>query len=144
MRMIKIFVTMALFCVLVTVTGAVAKDTPSGTLEISSKSVAVGVGFTWGGGSLKFQNKAHEFSVKGLSIIDVGASKINVTGNVYHLNKIEDFSGTYVAASAGLVVGGGAEGTVMKNQNGVVIKMTSTQKGLKVKLAPEGITLELK
>ena len=144
MRIFKSLLTVALLSVFLFATNAVANEKPSATLEMSSKSVALGVGFSWGDGTLKIQGKEYKFSVKGLSIIDVGASTISVVGDVYHLNKVEDFNGTYMAASVGLVIGGGGEASAMKNQNGVVIKLTSTQKGLKAKLAPEGITLTLK
>ncbi len=144
MRLMKSIITVALLAVFLLATGAVAEDKPSGTLEMTSKSVAVGVGFTWGDGTLKIDGKTHKFGVKGLSIVDIGVSKINVVGEVYHLDKLDNFNGTYVAASAGAVIAGGAEFTVMKNQHGVFIKMKSTQKGLKLKLAPEGVTLTLK
>ena len=67
-----------------------------------------------------------------------------MTGEVYHLKKLEDFNGTYVAAQAGIAVAGGVSATAMKNQNGVVMKLTSTQKGLKFTLAPEGTKITLK
>jgi hypothetical protein len=144
MRIIRSIFAVALLSVFLLATGAVAEEKPSATLEMTSKSVAVGVGFTWGSGTLKVKGQEHHFSIKGLSIVDVGVTKLSVVGEVYHLDKLESFNGTYVAASAGAVIAGGAEFTVMKNQNGVFIKMKSTQKGLKLKLAPEGVTLTLK
>jgi hypothetical protein len=49
---------------------------------------------------------------------------------VYNLAKIEDFDGNYTAVSAGATVAGGGSATAMQNQNGVVIKMHSTNQGL--------------
>ena len=144
MNLIKSFITIALVSIFLFTGNAIAEDKPSGTLKMETKSVAVGIGFSWGDGSLNLEGEEHKFSVKGLSVVDVGVTKISVSGEVYHLTKLEDFSGTYMAASAGLVVGGGAEGSVMKNQNGVSIRIVSTQKGIKLKLAPEGVTLTLK
>ena len=144
MRVVTTILFTALFCFMMTAVSVQAEEKPSGTVEITSKSIAIGVGITWGDGTLTFQGKKHAFSVKGLSVIDLGISKISVAGDVYGLKKLEDFNGTYMAASADIVVGGGPGATIMKNQNGVVLKLNSTQKGLKLKLAPEGVTLTLK
>src|SRR6059036_2682836 len=75
-------------------------------VSVESKSVALGVGVSWGDGNLNYKGKTHTFSVKGLSVLDLGVSKISARGKVYHLNKVEDFSGTYAAAQAGAAVGG--------------------------------------
>jgi hypothetical protein len=54
---------------------------------------------------------------------------------------LEDFSGNYTAAGIGATVGGGGSATAMKNQNGVVIEMTSTTQGASLKLAASGLRL---
>ncbi|MFH2219836.1 MAG: DUF1134 domain-containing protein [Pseudomonadota bacterium] len=121
-----------------------AKDVePSGTVTIESTSVAIGVGVQWGDGVLTFQGKQYKFKVDGLSVIDVGVSKINASGNVYYLNDIAAFAGTFTAAEAAIVLGGGAGAATMKNQNGVVMNLTSTKSGIALKLAPEGVTIKL-
>ena len=123
---------------------AAADDTPSGTVTIESKSVALGIGVSWGDGKLSYQGKTHAFSVKGLSVVDVGVSKVSARGKVFHLNKLEDFAGTYAAAQAGAAVGGGMSAVALRNQNGVVLELTSTQTGVKFTLAGEGIEVKLK
>jgi hypothetical protein len=82
--------------------------------------------------------------VKGLSIIDVGVTKARAFGRVYNLKKLEDFNGNYAAAAAEGTFVGGAGATTMKNQNGVVIELFTTTKGLNLKLAPSGISFKLK
>ena len=123
---------------------ATADDKPSGTVTIESKSVALGVGVSWGDGKLNYKGKTHTFSVKGLSVLDLGVSKVSARGKVYHLNKVEDFSGTYAAAQAGAAVGGGMSVVALKNENGVVMELSSTQSGVKLTLAGEGIEIKLK
>ncbi|HEV2056500.1 MAG TPA: DUF1134 domain-containing protein [Methylomirabilota bacterium] len=123
---------------------AAADDKPSGTVTIESKSVALGVGVSWGDGKLSYQGKTHTFSVKGLSVVDVGVSKVSARGKVFHLEKLEDFAGTYAAAQAGAAVGGGMSVAALRNQNGVVLELTSTQTGIKFTLAGEGIEVKLK
>ena len=123
---------------------AAADDKPSGTVTIESKSVALGIGVSWGDGKLSYKGKTYSFSVKGLSIVDLGVSKVSARGKVFHLNKAEDFSGSYAAAQAGAAVGGGMSALALKNQNGVVMELTSTQTGVKFTLAGEGIEIKLK
>ena len=135
-----LMVTFALFT-----SSAMASDAkPSGTVSIDSKTVALGIGFQWGSGVLKFNGKEYAFKVNGLSVIDIGISGISATGDVYHLEKVEDFAGTYSAVEASIVVGGGVGAASMKNQNGVVMKLTSTKQGVQLKLAPEGIKVQMK
>ena len=121
-----------------------AQDAPSGKVTISSKSVAVGIGVSWGEGKLTYQGKEYPFSVNGLSVVDVGISKVSATGNVYHLKKVADFAGNYTAAAAGAAVGAGKGAVAMKNQNGVVMELTATSTGIQFTLAPKGVDVTLK
>lgn len=113
------------------------------TVELSEGSVAVGIGFSWGKGTLTYQGKKYPVKVEGLSVGEVGISRATARGKVYDLKKLDDFSGNYTAAAAGATVGGGAGATVMKNQNGVLIELTSTTQGATLKLAASGIRLTL-
>jgi hypothetical protein len=124
---------------------AVAQDgPPSGKVWVESKSVALGIGVSWGDGKLTFEGKDHTFSVKGLSVIDLGVSKVTANGEVFNLKKLSDFDGNYVAGKAGATVGGGAGVAIMQNQNGVVMKLTSTSQGVQLTLAGAGVDVKLK
>ena len=122
--------------------GAQGKQ-PDGTIELSEGSVAVGIGFSWGKGTLTYKGKKYPVKVEGLSVGEVGITRASARGNVYDLKKIENFNGNYTAAGAGATVGGGAGATAMKNQNGVVIELTSTTQGANLKLAASGVRLTL-
>jgi hypothetical protein len=123
---------------------AVAQDKkPDATLKLSEGSVAAGIGFSWGKGTLTYQGKTHAVKVQGLSVGEVGITKAEATGEVFNLKKLEDFNGNYTAAGAGGTVGGGAGVTAMRNQNGVVIELRSTTQGANVKLAAQGINLSV-
>jgi hypothetical protein len=113
------------------------------TLRLSKTSIAAGIGLSWGGGTLTYKGKDYEVEVKGLSVGDVGISKIEANGSVYNLKKLEDFDGNFTAASAGLTVAGGASATAMRNQNGVVVELVSTTKGLKFTLAAAGVSMRV-
>ena len=124
---------------------AVAQDQkPDATLELSQGQVGVGIGFSWGSGTLTYKGKKYPVTVKGISVVDVGITKATASGRVYGLKKLADFNGNYTAVTAEGTLGGGAGATTMKNQNGVVIDLLATTKGINVKLAPSGVTLMLK
>jgi hypothetical protein len=123
---------------------AAEAETASGTVNIESTSVALGIGVSWGDGKLRYMNKTHAFSVKGLSVVDIGVSKVSARGKVFHLKKLGDFAGNFTAVQAGAAVGGGASVVALRNQNGVVLELTSTQTGVKFTLAGEGIEVKLK
>jgi hypothetical protein len=121
-----------------------AQDKPVGKVTVESKSIAVGIGVSWGDGKLTYQGKEHAFSIDGLSVADLGISKATATGDVFNLKKLSDFNGNYVAAQAGAAVGGGAGAVTMKNQHGVVMQLTGTGTGVKLTLAAKGVEVKLK
>jgi hypothetical protein len=125
---------------------AVAADSPkpSGKVSIESKSIAAGVGVTWGEGKLSFKGKDYPFSIDGLTVVDFGISKASATGDVYNLTDVAKFAGTYVAAEAGFTLAGGVGGMVLRNQDGVVMHVRSTSKGAKLQLGPSGLSIKLK
>jgi hypothetical protein len=122
--------------------GAQSKK-PDATVELTEGSVAAGIGFSWGKGTLTYKGKKYPVKVEGLSVGEVGINRATATGKVFDLKKLEDFTGNFTAAAAGATVGGGAGATVLKNQNGVVIELTSTTQGASLKLAASGIRLTL-
>lgn len=133
-----------LFVLVFATMGMAAEETPDCTLELHTGSVAVGIGFQWGGGTLTCGEEKHEFKIKGLSVVDVGISKATATGKVYNLKNLDDFNGNYTAAKASATVAGGAGVAVLKNQNGVKIELKATTQGLEFALAPSGVNFELK
>jgi hypothetical protein len=127
---------------LATITPTFAAD-PSGNLTFSGGSIAAGIGFTWGSGVLHFAGHDYPFSVHGLSVADVGLAGIDGAGDVYNLQHVEDFAGSYAAAAAGVTVGEGAGFATLENPKGVRIYLHSTTKGLKINLSADGINITL-
>jgi Envelope integrity protein A len=123
----------------------VANDArPDGTVSLKGGSVAAGVGYTWGHGELSFHDGPHPFSIKGVSVVDVGATNFTASGSVYNLKELADFAGNYVAAGAGITIAGGGTAVYLKNEHGVVIKLIATDVGLKFKLSADGVHIALK
>ena len=123
---------------------AAAQNATTGTVTLESKSIAVGVGVSWGDGTLEYRGKKYPFTIKGLSVVDLGVSKVTAKGDVKNLNKLENFNGNYTAAGAGAAVGGGAGVAVMRNQNGVEITLTATAQGVRLALPVSGVDIKLK
>lgn len=117
---------------------------PDATVTLSGGSVAAGIGYTWGHGELKYRESSYQFSINGVSVVDVGATNFSASGNVYNLGKISDFTGNYVAAGAGITIAGGGTAVYLKNEHGVVIKLAATNVGLKFKLSADGVHVALK
>jgi hypothetical protein len=115
-----------------------------GTVEMSSSAVAVGIGVTWGDGTLSFRGQKYAFSVNGLSVVDLGISTVTATGEVSNLKNVEDFSGNYAAGEAGIALAGGQSDVIMKNEHGVVLRLHGTQQGVRLTLAAQGVLLKLK
>ncbi len=136
-------VVLAMIFGLVVAANATAQEKPSATVEITSKSVAVGIGVSWGHGVLNYNGKKYKFSMDGLSIVDVGISSVTASGDVFHLNNISDFAGNYTAFEAGATIAGGGTWQTMKNQNGVVMKIKASTKGAQLTLAPKGVKVKV-
>jgi len=114
-----------------------------GTVTFSGGAFAVGIGFQWGNGTLTYQGQQYPFRLNGLSVLDVGVSGITGSGTVRNLRNVADFSGNYVAATAGVTVAGGGSVTSLRNQNGVVIDGVTTAQGARLTLAPGGVNITL-
>ena len=115
----------------------------AGTVTFSGGAVAIGVGFQWGNGTLTYQGQQYQFRMNGLSVLDVGVSSVTGSGTVRNLYKVADFSGNYIAATAGATVAGGGSVTRLRNQNGVGIEGITTAQGARLTLAPGGVNLTL-
>jgi len=120
-----------------------AEEKPSATLTLEAKSVAVGVGWTWGGGTLHYMGKKHRFKIDGLTVNAAGVERVDATGYVYNLQKLSDFAGNYSAVQAGGAAGAGAAIASMKNEKGVRITLHSTSQGVSAQAGPEGMKIKL-
>jgi hypothetical protein len=124
--------------------GMPSKDEkPDASLSLSGTSAAIGVGTTWGSGTLTYKGKAHPVRIRGLEVGSVGGARIEAKGSVYHLKDVADFNGTYAAIGAAAAAGPGAGHSVMRNEKGVVIDLASTREGVQVKAGLDGVRLEL-
>jgi hypothetical protein len=119
-------------------------ETPDATIKFSGGSVAVGIGWSWGGGTLHYKGKDYPISVKGLSLGKVGITGVTASGEVLHLKKLQDFDGNYTGVGAGITLAGGRSATTIKNQNGVRVRVISTTRGADITVGVGGVDMKLK
>jgi hypothetical protein len=118
---------------------------PSAYLWLSGGSVAIGIGFAWGHGTLYYSKdqKEYKFKLSGVSVVDVGGASLTAEGEVYNLTKPSDLNGNYSAVTAGATVIAGGSVAYLKNDNGVVIKLHSQTEGLRFNLSANGMHITL-
>lgn len=144
-----IYILVAIMSIVAFSSSSIAKGkgkatTIDGTIHLSVGSVAAGIGWTWGEGQLTFQGADHNFEIKGLSVADVGISKLSASGVVHHMVSLDQFNGTYYGVKAGATIAGGVGAIALKNNHGVVLELNATEQGLKFALGPQGVTIKLK
>lgn len=118
---------------------------PSGYVWLSGGVVAVGIGFSWGHGTLYYSKdqKQYKFKISGISVADVGGAGVNAEGEVYNLTSPADLAGQYSAVTAGVTIIEGGSLAYLKNDKGVVIKLHSQTGGLRFNLSANGMHITL-
>jgi hypothetical protein len=115
-----------------------------GVIELSGGTVAAGIGYSWGSGTLTQAGKEYPLKIEGLSVGTVGITKASAYGKVFNLKNLSDINGTYAAIGTGATVGGGGSAVAMKNVKGVVIDLYTTTEGASLSLGTAGVTIQLK
>ncbi|MDP3621834.1 MAG: EipA family protein [Polynucleobacter sp.] len=116
---------------------------PSGTVSINETQFALIIGGSTGGGVLTYEGKKHPFKISGISLgANVGVSKLSAVGEVYDLKELAKFQGTFTKLESSITLGGGVGGTILKNENGVIMRLTSTSEGLQLNLSTSGVTVK--
>src|ERR1700734_2909554 len=118
---------------------------PSAYVWLSGGSVAIGIGYSWGHGTLYYSKdqKQYKFKLSGVSVADVGGAGITAEGEVYNLASPADLSGNFSAVTAGLTIIEGGSVAYLRNDKGVVIKLHSQTGGLRFNLSANGMRITL-
>jgi hypothetical protein len=119
---------------------------PDATLRLSGGSFALGIGFRWGSGTLTYKGKDYPVKVNGLSVGKVGMTGSSAYGEIFNLKHLQDFNGHYnigAAGTRGVTLGSGKTGTLMTNQAGVIVRLSSTQKGVDVNATGGGVDMQI-
>lgn len=115
---------------------------PDAKISLRAGAVATGTGFSWGNGTLTFKGREHYFSVNGLSVGDFGGA--DASGQVYHLNRIEDFDGHYTAVRTGILPGRASSAVTLKNEKGVRIRLSALRRRTPIKIVGGSVEMKLK
>ena len=107
--------------------------TPSAVVSGEVKTVGWLVGVRWGNGVLTMSDgEERNFSILGGKILETGVAKNVFTGEVYNLNNVADFEGTYIGASTKIsIIKSSGEG-IVNNGNCVVVKFRAVGYGLQL------------
>jgi hypothetical protein len=117
----------------------------SGTVKIDSTQMAFIISGQSGGGSLEFEGNSYDFDIGGLGIGGIGVQTINAVGAVYNLDKLDDFSGTYIQGRAGLTIGEGKIGISLTNtKTGAILELKASTKGAALSVGVDGMIITLK
>ena len=115
-----------------------------GRLTLQARGAALGVGYTWGDGTLAYRGHSYHFAVHGVTVADVGFSRIVGRGRVYNLHRVEDFNGTYAASTGEATLGRGLAGQILQNGQGVQIRIDDVTRGARLQGSADGIQLEIR
>ena len=119
---------------------------PDATLRLSGGAFALGVGFSWGSGTLTYKGKDYPVKVNGLSVGKVGMTSVSAHGEVFNLKHLQDFNGHYnvgAEGTRGVTIVKGKAGTLMSNQAGVTVRIAATQTGLDVNATGGGVDMQI-
>jgi hypothetical protein len=125
---------------------ATHESRPDATLRMSIGGVHLGIGGSSGSGTLTYRGKNYPFKVSGMAVGRVGVTSSSAVGDVFNLRHLHDFNGHYTVSGAGtrgVTLGAGRTGTIMSNQAGVIVRISSTQQGVAVNATGGGLNMQL-
>src|SRR5215217_5901452 len=118
-------------------------ETGTVSFEIAKAGFIVGIG--GGSGTLVFKGRRYPLSVGGLSFgATIGASKADLVGRAYNLQRASDIAGTYSAVGGSVAAAGGASAIRLQNAKGVVLEMQGRNIGLEFNVNVSGVTIALR
>lgn len=117
---------------------------PVGTVEMREVQAAYIGSATGGSGQLHFRGETYPFTVEGLGAGGIGLSEVEAAGDVYGLERVEDFPGEYGEARAGFAVGETSAGEMwLQNDNGVVLHLKARREGLMLTLGADVMVITM-
>lgn len=127
--------------------GGPQSRTPVATVYMRQGSAGFLVAASAGEGTLHYQGRAYDFVVGSLGAGGFGAAMVTATGNVYDLQRLQDFVGAYGQVRLGAVVGAtnvGKGQVWLKNPNGVYMALSTKREGLMLATGADGVVISWK
>lgn len=117
---------------------------PSATLRVEAWQAAYYGSAAGGEGMLRYNGQDHDFTVVSAGAGGTGAQKVTATGQVYNLNRLADFPGTYTGVRSGFTLIQGKMHEKLTNEKGTVIYITGHTKGLASTTGADKVVITLK
>lgn len=117
---------------------------PSGRVNLEFGQGGFILSTSGGKGVLTYKGRRYPFAIGSVGFGGIGVSKVTAVGEVYDLNRLEDFAGAYGQARAGYAMGSGQGVQWLQNASGVVIKLRTVTKGVSLNLGADGLVIKLK
>lgn len=113
----------------------------SGTVEISQRTAALVVGGAAGSGVLYYQGQEIPFQIGGVGLGGIGYTELEAQGDVYNLDSLDDFTGTYGQVRFGFTAGSGEGQQWLQNASGVYLVLTTQTRGLALGTGLDGMVI---
>jgi hypothetical protein len=105
---------------------------PDARFQVTTTSISPGMGLSWADGRLGDNYIDYKFRVEALTLNEwndrfaVSGQQVTIYGNVYHLQHVPDFAGTYTEATPEVTsaMGGSDRSRVYQNDKGVIVRIT--------------------
>ena len=131
-------------CGSTTTSGGATDALPPGTITVRENQVLrMGEGGV-GQGTLIFRGWQHTFEVKNMILGTVGRGAVEIKGEVWNLERVEDFAGTYHPVKEEFKAGKGLSGVWAENEKGVRVHVHAVGQDLSIRLDPAGSVVTLK
>ena len=131
-------------CGSTTTSGGATDALPPGTITFRENQVLrMGDGGV-GEGTLIFRGWQHAFEVENMIVGGVGRGTVELDGEVWNLEKVEDFAGTYHPVKEDFEAGKGLSGVWMENEKGVRVQVRTVGQDLSVRVDAAGSVVTLK
>lgn len=123
---------------------SVEGKSPSGFIEMHEVQAAyIGSG-AGGGGTLYFRGREYTFGLGAAGIGGIGLSTVEANGDVYNLERVDQFPGTYGQARYGFALGTESGGDLwLQNENGVILHLKAKRTGLMLTLGGDAVVIKL-
>jgi hypothetical protein len=118
---------------------------PAGRVSIDQAQLAFIGSAAVGGGTLVFRGRSYRFTINGLGIGGIGASKIKATGEVYQLARVADLEGVYGQVRLGWALANQGDGRLwLQNDKGVVLRLRTKREGLMLAAGADAVRIQFR
>lgn len=117
---------------------------PDATLTLDISQASYYGSATAGGGSLHYQGRSYPISVRSVGAGGTGVQTIHARGEVYRLQSLAAFSGTYTGKRSGLTLFKGKMYERLESDKGTIIYLTGRTSGLATSSGIDKFIIELR